>query len=69
MTSGIKVVAETESTGARAEKGDLVAFDCAAFLNKGSELHPRRSESVVLGSRRFIAGVEAALAGMRHSRP
>lgn len=65
MTSGIKTVAETEGTGARAEKGDLVAFECAAFLRKGSEVHPRRSESVVLGSRRFFAGVEAALVGMR----
>jgi FKBP-type peptidyl-prolyl cis-trans isomerase len=65
MTSGIKILAETEGTGARAEKGDLVAFECAAFLNKGAEIHPRRAESVVLGSRRFIAGVEAALAGMR----
>jgi len=65
MASGIKVVAETEGVGVRAEKGDSVAFDCAAFLNKGSEVHPRRPESVVLSSRRFIAGVEAALVGMR----
>jgi FKBP-type peptidyl-prolyl cis-trans isomerase len=65
MTSGIKIVAENEGTGARAEKGDLVAFECAAFLSKGSEVHPRRSESVVLGSRRFIAGVETALVAMR----
>lgn len=65
VTSGIRIVAETAGTGTRAEKGDLAAFDCAAFLNQGSEVHPRRSESVVLGARRFIAGVETALAGMR----
>lgn len=65
MASGIKIVAETEGNGATAEKGDLVAFECAAFLNKGAAVHPRRAESVVLGSRRFIAGVEAALVGMR----
>src|SRR5882672_2751104 len=65
MASGIKVVAETEGTGARAEKGDVVVFECAAYLNKGSELHARRPESVVIGSRRFVAGVEAALVGMR----
>jgi len=65
MTSGIRIVAETEGAGAQAQKGDLVAFDCAAFLNKGTEVHPRRSESLALGSRRFIAGIEAALVGMR----
>jgi FKBP-type peptidyl-prolyl cis-trans isomerase len=65
MSSGIKIVAETEGAGAKAEKGDIVAFDCAASLNKGTEVHPRRAESLALGSRRFIAGVEAALVGMR----
>jgi FKBP-type peptidyl-prolyl cis-trans isomerase len=65
MTSGIKIVVETEGAGAQAQKGDLVAFDCAAFLNKGTEVHPRRSESLALGARRFIAGIEAALVGMR----
>src|SRR5712691_11350550 len=65
MPSGVKVVAETEGTGARAEKGDAVAFECAACLNKGSVIHARRAQNVVLGSRRFIAGVEAALVGMR----
>src|SRR6266581_115000 len=40
MASGIKVVAETEGTGAR-------------------------SENAVIGSRRLVAGVEAALIGMR----
>ena len=65
MPSGFKVVAETEGNGTRAERGDAVAFDCAASLNKGSVVHSRRAESVVLGSRRFIAGVEYALVGMR----
>jgi FKBP-type peptidyl-prolyl cis-trans isomerase len=63
--SGIKIVAEIEGAGARAEKGDLVAFDSAASLNKGTELHARRPDSVTLGSRRYIAGVEGALLGMR----
>ena len=65
MVSGVKVVAETEGDGARAEKGDDVSFDCAASLSKGSVVHARRSEELVLGSRRFIAGVEYALVGMR----
>ena len=65
MTPGIKIVAETEGAGARAEKRDLVVFDCAAFLNQGAEVHSRRSETLILGSRRFIAGLEAALVGMR----
>lgn len=65
MASGIRIVADTEGTGARAERGDAVAFECAAFLNKGAVVHSRRAESAVLGSRRFIAGVEHALVGMR----
>jgi len=65
MPSGIKVVTNTEGTGALAEKGDTVSFDCAASLNKGSVVHARRAETVVLGSRRMIAGVEYALVGMR----
>ena len=65
MPSGIKVIAEIEGAGLQAEKGDAAGFDCAAYLNKGAVVHPRRSERVVLGSRRFIAGVEQALIGMR----
>lgn len=65
MTAGIKVVAEIEGSGRRAEKGDMIAFECAASLNKGDVIHTRRAETVVLGSRRFIAGVEYALVGMR----
>ena len=50
---------------ARRLEADLVVFDCAAFLNKGAEVHSCRSETLILGSRRFIAGLEAALVGMR----
>ncbi len=65
MASGVKVIKETEGTGAIAQKGDTLTFDCAAFLNKGSVVHERRTERFVLGSRQAIAGVEYALAGMR----
>lgn len=65
MVSGLKVIEETEGTGAAAQKGDTLTFDCAAFLNKGSVVHERRTERLVLGSRRAIAGLEYALAGMR----
>ncbi len=59
------MVANTEGAGALAEKGDTVFFDCAASLNKGTVVHARRTETVVLGSRRMIAGIEYALVGMR----
>lgn len=65
MASGIKIMAETEGTGSRAEKGDVVAFECAAHLNRGSEVHGRRAERTRLGARQLIPGVEAALVGMR----
>ena len=65
MASGVKIMSETEGTGLRAKKGDVVAFECAAFLNRGTEIHGRRPESTKLGSRRMIAGVESALIGMR----
>lgn len=63
--SGIRIIAEIAGTGLCAEKGDGVVFECAASLNKGSEVHRRRAERAVLGARRLIAGMEAALAGMR----
>ena len=65
MVSGLKVIEETEGTGAAAQQGDTLTFDCAAFLNKGSVVHERQTERFVLGSRQAIAGVEYALAGMR----
>lgn len=65
MTSGIKIIAETEGAGAQAQKGDVVCFDYAAFLNKGTVIHPRRGERVLLGSRRVIPGIETSLVGMR----
>jgi hypothetical protein len=65
MVSGVKVIEETEGTGAAAQKGDTLTFDCAAFLNKGSVVHERRTERLVLGSRQAIAGIEYALSGMR----
>ena len=65
MVSGIRIISEVEGAGARAQKGDSVCFECAAYLNKGSVVHPRRAEQVLLGSRRYIAGVEASLVGMR----
>ena len=65
MTSGVKVVLETAGSGEIAEKGDRVTFECDSSLNKGTEIHPHRTESTVLGARRFVAGVEAALIGMR----
>ena len=65
MVSGIKVIEEREGTGAPAQKGDTLTFDCAAFLNKGGTVHDRRTERLVLGARQAIAGIEYALAGMR----
>lgn len=65
MRSGIKIISEVEGAGVRAQKGDSVCFECAAYLNQGSVVHPRRAEQVLLGSRRYIAGVEASLVGMR----
>lgn len=65
MVSGIKIISEVEGAGARVHKGDVVCFECATFLNKGTVVHPRRRQQVLLGSRRLIAGVEASLVGMR----
>jgi hypothetical protein len=40
MISGIKIIAETEGSGAVASKGDLVAFECAAALNSAGSVPP-----------------------------
>lgn len=65
MTSGIRIIAEAEGAGAKAQKGDVVCFDCAASLNKGTVVHLRRTERSLLGSRKLIPGIEMSLVGMR----
>jgi FKBP-type peptidyl-prolyl cis-trans isomerase len=65
IISGIKVVAETLGSGATAERGDEVAFDCAGALRNGSVVQDRTREETRLGARRLIPGIEKSLLGMR----
>ena len=64
MDPGIRLVAEEEGTGRRAERGDSVVFDCALTLNRGDVVSRRGRQETRLGSRELIAGIEKALEGM-----
>lgn len=63
--SGIKVLEERAGTGAVAEKGDTVSFECAGFLSRGDCIQEKRLEQATLGRRQVIAGIGKALIGMR----
>jgi len=65
MLSGIKILEEREGTGAVAEKGDTVSFECAGYLSRGDCIQERRLETATLGKREIIAGIERSLIGMR----
>ena len=65
MVSGIKILEEREGSGAVAEKGDTVSFECAGYLSRGDCIQERRLETATLGKREIIAGIEKSLIGMR----
>ena len=65
MDPGIRLVEESRGTGATAERGDRVVFDCALTLNRGEVVLGRGRQETRLGSRELIAGVHKALEGMR----
>ena len=65
MVSGIKIVEEREGSGAVAEKGDTVSFECAGYLSRGDCIQERRLETATLEKREIIAGIEESLIGMR----
>ena len=65
MLSGIKILEERQGSGAVAEKGDTVSFECAGYLSRGDCIQERRLETATLGKREIIAGIEKSLIDMR----
>lgn len=65
LTSGVKVVKESEGTGRAATKGDTVEFDSQGFLSRGQCVQQRLTTTSRIGDRRLIAGLECSLIGMR----
>ena len=45
MLSGIKILEERQGSGAVAEKGDTVSFECAGYLSRGDCIQERRLEA------------------------
>jgi FKBP-type peptidyl-prolyl cis-trans isomerase len=65
IASGIKLLAETEGSGAVAKRDDWVEFECATRLWTGEVVGGRVKQRTRVGSRQVVAGVEKTLLGMR----
>lgn len=62
---GIKLVEETEGSGAKAKKGDIVEVKLNGWLNEGEQIQSNHIQSIKLGSRNLIPGIENAIEGMK----
>jgi FKBP-type peptidyl-prolyl cis-trans isomerase len=62
--SGLKIEDVVEGTGPSAERGSVVSIQWQGWLNRG-EAFGSGTESVRIGQRRHIAGLERGVIGMR----
>jgi FKBP-type peptidyl-prolyl cis-trans isomerase len=65
IKSGIKLLEEVEGTGPEIVKGDIVKVKLNAWLNLGTQIQTDFEETVEVGSRRIIPGVENTILGMK----
>ncbi len=65
LRSGIKLLTEIEGTGREVKRGDWVKARLSGWLNKGEAIQQNEVAEVVVGRRRWIAGVEYSLIGMK----
>jgi FKBP-type peptidyl-prolyl cis-trans isomerase len=64
---GIKLVEESEGTGEKANRGDVVRVRLNGWLSKGKQIQSNYIENVLLGNRNLIPGIEYSIEGMRTS--
>lgn len=63
--SGIKLIKEIEGVGPVVRNGDTVEVKLNGWLNKGQQIQKNCVESITLGSRSVIPGIEYAVEGMK----
>ncbi len=64
VPNGLKIEELAIGVGALAEPGDLVTIEWRGWLNRGDEFGSG-SETLRIGQRRLIAGLERGVIGMR----
>lgn len=65
IKSGIKLLEEVEGTGKEVIKGDSVTVKLNAWLNSGTQVQTNFEETIEIGSRKTISGVENTILGMK----
>ena len=65
IKSGIKLIEETEGNGVEARKGNIVEVKLNGWLNEGKQIQSDHIQSIKLGSRNVIPGIEYAIEGMK----
>ncbi len=62
---GVKLLQEAEGKGVEVKKGDIVEVKLNGWLNEGEKIQSNHVESIKLGSRKVIPGIEYAIEGMK----
>jgi len=62
---GIKLLEEIEGSGAEARIGSIVEVKLNGWLNKGEQIQSDHIQSIRLGSRCIIPGIEYSIEGMK----
>lgn len=66
---GIRLLEEVEGAGEEAKSGDIVQVRLNGWLNGGKQIQSNYTETITLGSRSMIPGIEYAIEGMkRHGK-
>jgi len=65
IKSGIKLLEEVEGKGKEIVKGDSVTVNLNAWLNSGTQIQTNFEETIKIGSRKIISGVENTILGMK----
>jgi FKBP-type peptidyl-prolyl cis-trans isomerase len=65
QVSGIKILEELDGTGEEIQKGDMVKVKLNGWLNKGEQIQHDYIDSIKIGSRNLIPGIEYAIEGMK----
>jgi peptidylprolyl isomerase len=65
IKSGIKLLEEVDGAGQKIVKGDSVSVKLNAWLNSGTQIQTDFKETVKVGSRKIISGIENTILGMK----
>jgi len=67
QVTGVRILEEIEGIGAEIKKGDVVKVKLNGWLNKGDQIQKDYVNTITLGSRNLIPGIEYAIKGMKNN--